>query len=141
MSVIETSNRPAESVSAILTGSAGQCRRCASTPRQAASPTPRRASSRRAFSPAPAAPPPPARRTSSSSASSTPLRLATAVATSRAVRTCAGRGVKLTSTVAIGGLADGLLLGFAGRDRLIHAGVDAEDLGQAGDPEDLQDPL
>src|SRR5690349_22845823 len=54
--------------------------------------------------PGPYAPPAAtASRTSSSSASSTPLRLATAVATSRAVRTCAGSGVKLTSTVAIGG--------------------------------------
>ena len=45
---------------------------------------------------------PTARRTSSSSASATPLRLATAVATSRAVRTCAGSGVNVISTVAIG---------------------------------------
>ncbi len=83
MSVTSTSNRPPWLVSAIRTGSAGQCSRCASTAREQASPT--------------------ASRTSSSSASATPLRLATAVATSRAVRTCAASGVKLTSTVAISG--------------------------------------
>ena len=72
-----TTNRSPESVISILTGSAGQCRRCTSTAREQASPT--------------------ASRTSSSSASSTPLRRATAAATSRAVRTCAGSGVNVTS--------------------------------------------
>src|SRR6266571_2094690 len=121
VSVTSTSNLPAESVRAILTGSAGQYKRWASTAREHASPT--------------------ASLTSSSSASSTPLRLATAVATNRAVRTCAGSGVKLTSTVGISGHAPLLLLGFSRRDGLVHGVVDAEDLGEAGDPEDLQYPL
>jgi hypothetical protein len=34
-----------------------------------------------------------------------------------------------------------LLLGLAGGDGLVHGVVDAEDLGQPGDPEDLEDPL
>src|SRR6266571_6173085 len=121
VSVTSTSNLPAASVSAILTGSAGQYRRCASTAREHASPT--------------------ARRTSSSSASSTPLRRATAVATSRAVRTCAGSGVKVTSTVAIGGRAPALLLELLGLDGPVHRLVDAEHLRQPGDPEDLEDAL
>src|SRR3984885_7647383 len=121
VSVTSTSNRPAWSVSAILTGSAGQGSRCASTAREQASPT--------------------ASRTSSRSASSTPLRLATAVATSRAVRTWAGRAVKLTSTVGMSAVSQRLLLGLSGGDRLVHRVVDAEHLGEPGDPEDLENPL
>src|SRR3984957_20061537 len=116
-----TTNRSPWSVISILTGPAGKCRRCASTAREQASPT--------------------ARRTSSSSASSTPLRRATAVATSRAVRTCAGSGVNVTSTVAIGrpfGFRAALLLGLLGRDGLVYRLVDAENLRQPGDPEDLE---
>src|ERR1700761_852887 len=121
-SVTTTSNRSPRSVSSILTGSAGQCRRWASTAREQASPT--------------------ASRTSSSRASATPLRRATAVATSRAVRTCAGSAVNSTSTVAITSDRQPLLLlGLAGSDGLVHGVVDAEDLGQPGDPEDLEDPL
>src|SRR6266536_1770400 len=124
-SLTTTTNRSPWSVISILTGSAGQCRRCASTAREHASPT--------------------ASRTSSSSASSTPLRRATAVATSRAVRTCAGSGVNVTSTVAISealfglyGFRPALLLGLLGRDGIVHRVVDAEDLRQPGDPEDLE---
>src|ERR1035438_1170966 len=121
-SVTTTSNRPAMPVSSIRTGSAGQCTRCASTAREHASPT--------------------ARRTSSRSASCTPLRRATAVATSRAVRTCTGSGVKLISTVAIDAVsAVPLLLRFPGRNGLIHGVVDAEDLREPRDPEDLKYPL
>src|SRR6516162_2522495 len=106
------------------TGSAGQCRRWASTAREQASPT--------------------ARRTSSSSASSTPLRRATAVATSRAVRTCAGSGVNVTSTVAMTRQVPSrrpLLVELLGRDGLVHRVMDAEHLGEPGDPEDLEDAL
>src|ERR1700761_4818900 len=125
-SVTTTSNRSPRSVSSIRIGSAGQCRRCASTAREQASPT--------------------ASRTSSSRVSSTPLRRATAVATSRAGRTCAGSGVNVTSTVGILGFAGSgspevLLLGLLGRDGVVHALVDAEHLRQAGDPEDLEYPL
>src|SRR5580658_1547243 len=117
-----TTNRSPWLVISILTGSAGQSLRCTSTAREQASPT--------------------ARRTSSSSASSTPLRLATAVATRRAVRTCAGSGVNATSTVAISDGPDrALLLGFLGRDGQVHRLVDAEHLRQTGDPEDLEYPL
>src|SRR5580658_1740451 len=124
LSVTSTSKRSAVSVSASRMGSAGQCSWCPSTAREHASPT--------------------ASLTTSSRDSSTPLRLATAVATSRAVRTCAGSGVKLISTVAIGVASPGggwLLLGLTRGDRFIHAVVDAEDLGQPGDPEDLENAL
>src|SRR5258708_15730328 len=119
--VTTPSNRSPAPVSATRTGSAGQCSWCTSTAREHASPT--------------------ARRTSSSSASGTPLRRATAVATSRAVRTCAGSGVNVISTV--GMVCDGAasLLRLPGGDGLVHAVMDAEDLGQPGDPEDLQDAL
>src|SRR5437764_10305137 len=121
--VTTTSNRSPAPVRATLTGSAGQCSWCTSTAREQASPT--------------------ARRTSSSSSSSTPLRRATAVATSRAVRTCAGSGVKVTFTVAIGsaGSRRALLLELRGRDGPVHRLVDAEHLRQPGDPEDLEDAL
>src|SRR6266516_2739918 len=117
--VTTTSNRSRAPVSATRTGSPGQCSWCTSTAREHASPT--------------------ARRTSASSASGTPLRRATAVATSRAVRTCAGSGVNVISTVGI--VCDGAasLLRLPGGDGLVHAVMDAEDLGQPGDPEDLQD--
>src|SRR5215472_9099499 len=123
VSVTSTSKRPAWSVSAILTGSAGQCCRCASTALEHASPT--------------------ASRTSSSMSSATPLRLATAVATRRAVRTCAGSAVKLTSTVGIrvSGVSRRLLLGLSCLDGLVDRVVDAEHLRQARDPEDLENPL
>src|SRR6266705_1578754 len=75
------SKRPASLDRATLTGSSGHWLACVSTAREQASPT--------------------ARRTSSISDSATPLRRATAVATSLAVRTCAASGVKVTSTVAI----------------------------------------
>src|SRR5215470_12100500 len=119
--VTTTSNRSPAPVSATRTGSPGQCSWCTSTAREQASPT--------------------ASRTSSSSASGTPLRRATAVATSRAVRTCAGSGVNVISTVAI--VWDGAvsLLRLPGGDGLVHAVVDAEDLRQPGDPEDLQNAL
>src|SRR5882762_4901627 len=122
-SLTTTTKRSPWLVISILTGSAGQCRLCASTAREQASPT--------------------ARRTSSSSASSTPLRRATAVATSRAVRTCAGSGVKVTSTVAIGSAGSwrALLLELLGRDGPVHRLVDDEHLRQPGDPEDLEDAL
>src|SRR5262252_8397744 len=126
VSVTSTSKRPAWSVSAILTGSAGQCSRCASTALEHASPT--------------------ASRTSSSMSSATPLRLATAVATRRAVRTCAGRAVKLTSTVCIrvSGVSrrqPAATFGLSCLDGLVDRVVDAEHLGQARDPEDLENPL
>src|SRR5580692_913339 len=119
--VTVTSNRSPAPVSATRTGSAGQCSWCTSTAREHASPT--------------------ARRTSSSSASGTPLRRATAVATSRAVRTCAGNGVNVISTVGMICDVAASLLRLPGGDGLVHAVMDAEDLGQPGDPEDLQDAL
>ena len=81
VSVTTTSNRPLAPVSATRTGSAGQCSWCASTAREQASPP--RGGLRRGA--------PRQRR----------CACATAVATSRAVRTCAGSGVKLISTVAM----------------------------------------
>src|SRR6202041_2941644 len=120
-SVTTTWNCSPSSVSDTRMGSSGQCRWCASTAREQASPT--------------------ARRTSSSSASGTPLRRATAVATSRAVRTCAGNGVNVISTVGMICDVAASLLRLPGGDGLIHAVMDAEDLGQPGDPEDLQDAL
>src|SRR5580704_3263242 len=119
--VTTTSNRSPAPVSATRTGSAGQCSWRTSTAREHASPT--------------------ARRTSSSSASGTPLRRATAVATSRAVRTCAGSGVNVISTVAIVCERAASLLRLPRGDGLVHAVMDAEDLRQPGDPEDLQDAL
>src|SRR5579859_1155427 len=119
--VTTTSNRSPTPVKATRTGSAGQCSWCTSTAREHASPT--------------------ARRTSSSRASATPLRLAPAVATSRAVRTCAGSGVNVISTVAIVCEKAASLLRLPRGDGLVHAVVDAEDLCQPGDPEDLQDAL
>src|SRR5499427_2823632 len=119
--VTTTSNRSPAPVSATRTGSPGQCSWCTSTAREHASPT--------------------ASRTSSSSASGTPLRRATAVATSRAVRTCAGSGVNVISTVGIVSEGAASLLRLPGGDGLVHAVMDAEDLGQPGDPEDLQDAL
>src|SRR5262249_436348 len=111
-------NRCRPPLSATRTGSPGQYSWCTSTAREQASPT--------------------ASLTSSSSASGTPLRRATAVATSRAVRTCAGSGVNVISTVAIGWDGAASLLRLPGGDGLVHAVVDAEDLRQPGDPEDLQ---
>ena len=112
----------------------GQCRRCRSTAREQASPT--------------------ASRTSSRTASSTPARRATAAATRRAVRTCSGSALKRSSTVAHSGLrprsgpssSTGCPVRIRGtvsrwRDRFVDRGVDREHLGQAGDPEDLEDAL
>src|SRR5690348_2568183 len=119
--VTTTSNRSRAPVSATRTGSPGQYSWCTSTAREQASPT--------------------ASLTSSSSASGTPLRRATAVATSRAVRTCAGSGVNVISTVAIVWDGAASLLRLPGGYGLVHAVVDAEDLRQPGDPKDLQDAL
>src|SRR5262249_405459 len=88
---------------------------------------------------------PTASLTSSMSDSDTPLRRATAVATSRAVRTWAGNGVKGTSNLGIlpclGAPARSLLLRLPVPDGLVDGVVDAEDLRQPGDAEDLQYPL
>src|SRR5690606_6292414 len=81
---------------------------------------------------------PTARRSSSRVDSLTPARRATAVAMSLAVRTCAGSALIVSWTTAIVGLR---LLRLALVDGLLHRLVDTEDLGQTGDPEDLQDPL
>src|SRR5215467_1690630 len=119
--VTTTSNRSRAPVSATRTGSAGQYSWCTSTAREQASPT--------------------ASLTSSSSASGTPLRRATAVATSRAVRTCAGSGVNVISTVAIVWDGAASLLRLPRGNGLVHAVVDAEDLCQPGDPEYFKDAL
>src|SRR5258706_12696408 len=106
-------------------GLAGHCIACVSTAREHASPT--------------------ARRTSSMRDSATPLRRATAVATSLAVRTWAGSAVKVTSTVAISRHPKQqprwLLLRLTVSDRLVYRVVNPEYLGQPSNAEDLQYPL
>ena len=101
------------SISEMRTGSSAACAACMPDGREQASPT--------------------ASRTSSSSASSTPARRATAAAISRAVRTCAGSGRKRARRA----------MGSVSRSprRPPRRRVDREDLGQAGDPEDLEDAL
>src|SRR5699024_12582775 len=67
-----------------------------------------------------------------------PARRATVAAMSRAVRTCSGSALIVSVMVAIarsGLLRRALVDGFL--DRL----VDTEDLGQAGDPAELEDAL
>src|SRR6476469_3400709 len=82
---------------------------------------------------------PTASLTSSMTASSTPVRRARDAARSRAVRTCAGSAANRSSTVAIRG--SGGVASVGGRDGLFDGVVDREDLGQAGDAEDLEDAL
>src|SRR5690606_35527719 len=120
VSLTVTSKRRSAPRSSRRTGSSGQCLRCASTAREHASPT--------------------ASLTSSSRCSATPLRRATAVTISRAVRTWTGSALKDSSTVdisAAGRLLGALPLLLGLLDRV----VDTEDLGQPRDPEDLEDAL
>src|SRR3954467_12104707 len=117
-STTSTVNRSCSSTRRITTGISADLPWLTPTAREHASPT--------------------ARRTSSISSSETPARRATASATSRAVRTGAGRAVKLTSTVAT---ANPPTASVGRREGLVDRGVDREDLGQARDPEDLENAL
>ena len=89
-----------------------------------------------------------ASRTSSSSSSATPARRATAAATSRTVRTYAGSGEKASWTVDIADEEGSRRRSSRRRAACAAAGggvldraVDVEHRVQAGDPEDLQQPL
>src|SRR5471032_1369370 len=72
---------------------------------------------------------------SSSAPSATPARLATEAAMKRAVLTCSGKGVNETVTVGKARRS------VCGGDGLVDRPVDRENLGEPGDPEDLEDAL